>query len=102
MDDGSLTLELRFYDPVDDDRLGGEHCHEAPCRPTVLFGAKSADKSEQHPDQSEVAKFGERIDDAISGLGAAETIEEFIDAFVEAIDHAQFVGRFGLFDACHG
>ena len=102
MDDGSLTLELRFYDPVDDDRLGGEYCHEAPCRPTILFGAKSADKGEQHPDQSEVAKFGERIDDAISGLGTAETIEEFIDTFVEAIDHAQFVGRFGLFDACHG
>ena len=102
LNNGTLTIELCFYDPIDDDRFGGEYRHEAPRGPTVFFGAKSANEREQYPNQSEVTEFGQVIDDAISGLGAAETIEEFIDAFIEPVDHAQLWGRFGLFDACHG
>ena len=94
MDDRTLTLELRLDDAVDDDGLGGQDRCEAPGGAGVFFGLEATEKREKYPDESEVAEFGQRINDSVGGFGAAKTIEEFVDLVVEAIDSAQLMRRF--------
>ena len=94
MNDRTLTLELRLDDAVDDDGLGGQDRCEAPGGAGVFFGLEATEKREKYPDESEVAEFGQRINDSVGGFGAAKTIEEFVDLVVKAIDSAQLMRRF--------
>jgi hypothetical protein len=94
LDNWSLTLELRLDDAIDDDGLDSEDRSEAPGGAGIFFGLEATEKREKHPDESEIAEFGQRIDDSVGGLGAAKTIEELVDLVVKAIDSAQLMRRF--------
>ncbi len=94
LNDRTLTLELRLDDAIDDDGLCGQDRSEAPGGSSIFFGLEATEKREKYPDESEVAEFGERINDSVGGFGAAETIEELVDLVVKAIDSAQLMRRF--------
>lgn len=92
LDDWAFALELSLDETIDDDGFRSKKGSETPRCTSVFFGSKSTKECEQYPNQPEVAEFGERIDDPVSGLSPTETIEEFIDALVESIDRAEFMG----------
>ncbi len=94
LNDRTLTLELRLDDAIDDDGLCGQDRSEAPGGASIFFGLEATEKREKYPDESEVAEFGQRINDSVGGFGAAETIEELVDLVVKAIDSAQLMRRF--------
>jgi len=83
---GSFPLEAGLDDSVDEHGLGGQCRSESPCGSLILFGSQPTKECQQHPDESEVAEFGQGIENPISWFGAPEAIEPSIDNGIEAID----------------
>ena len=94
LDNRAFALELRLDDAIDDDGLCGQDRSEAPGGAGIFFGLEAAEKREKNPDESEIAEFGQRINDSVGGFFAAKTIEELVDLVVKAIDSAQMMRRF--------
>ena len=102
LDHRAFPLEPGLDDAVDHDGLSGERGGETPCGALVLSRSKTAHERQQHPDQTEVAEFGEGIEDPIGGFGAAEAVEPAVDHRIEPIDGRWRRGGVAPDDRCAG
>ena len=93
-----LPLEESLHEPVHEHGLGGHHPEEADAAIEVAVGAWGLRRADEEPDETEVTELGDRVDDAVERLAAAEVVEQGVHLVVEPADGGQRLGR-GQLDA---